>query len=547
MNNGDKQGLDDFLMANLGTTLKDIESLVIDQAVEADIYQIEKAKLESRYAVVGARVLDCTNRTFYAAADFMRIVYPFTYITLDGKPASIAKQWLGDRKRREYAGLTHRPGQPQDLPDGYFNLSPPIFDIPRDPASIERYYEGWTTNFVPLISHVFGGFNTSSAVTFLQWNAAIIQNPGVKLFTALLLYGPQGAGKSLAAECVAGAHPDGEAMETEAERLLGKFNDQFAGVALLLLNELLIDSDRRKTADKIKNAITRREKTIEAKFGHSYNATDFTNLIFTTNHHDAAFLESDDRRLIVLKTNQEPLDSCFGTRVGEWARSLNGRRTMRFFLEKYPTTMNMIVDDGEEYTHQAVFDLKHYFEAVGIDLKQYFKASGIDLIPFDSPNLEQETATTINVRRQSFHATDKAPMTGAKLAMIEASRSSLDDSAFDLIEEARRGEDGKPCIGMSHDDLITPRAAAERQGITLDHRNEKAWSNALIRQGAIRLGRARIGKPLHILALNHANEWLKKWEKVGSSVVVDIIKDNPKNKCLSGEEKALFENKRAKY
>jgi energy-coupling factor transporter ATP-binding protein EcfA2 len=283
--------------------------------------------------------------------------------------------------------------------------------------------------------------------------------------TSILLEGPQGCGKSLLGQLIAGAYPPDQTLECDMESVLSKFNKNLQGKVFIQCDELLV-GDKRKIADKIKHLITRDKVIIEPKGVDSYSVRDLANYLFTTNQPDAADLESEDRRLIVLEVGKgKPLDQTLADRIGQWRRTQVGRDTMRFFLKRYP--LNTIIFDGED-AHRSYF------------------------------------------RRHSFSPTAGAPMTQAKTAMIEDSRSILEQHAHDLIEETRPDDDGKPRTEPSHHDLITLQKAAERMGVNLEKVSEKAWAMALRRHGAIRLERIRFGaRRLYIWALHHTDEWSK--------------------------------------
>lgn len=175
------------------------------------------------------------------------------------------------------------------------------------------------------------------------------------------------------------------------------------------------------------------------------------------------------------------------------------------------------------------------YTAFDFNLKDYFEAIGMDPGPFASPNLAQETAITIHTRHHSFYPKEKAPMTEAKEEMIRHSRSGLEELAFELIEEAKIGEDDKPRIKPSHHDLITLKAAADRKGVDLSSLSQKAWSMALTRMGAVkRKDQVRYGKTrIYIWALNHADVWAAALDAELARAI-----SQPGADCITMEERA---------
>jgi hypothetical protein len=548
----DKIGLDDFRAMNPSATFGALKAFVIDSIAEGDGSPAEFLRLNEEFAVIHKppAILHRPTGQLYRVDVFNKLIVADRRVPSGDGTAPAGPKWLGWKGHSRYTGLAYEPGQPRELSGGVYNLSAPLPDIPMDDASIERYYEGIRTLINPFLGSLFGSSNASDAVMLMQWAAYPIQHPGTKMVTTILLRGEQGRGKSLIGQMIAAAYPPDQALECSMDVVTGKHNKIVEGVRFVQCDEMLINgSNKRIIADKIKHIITRDKVIVEPKGIDSYQVRDCANYLFTTNHSDAAHLESGDRRVIVLEIGDgEPLDQALADKIGKWRKTEEGRNTIRFFLERYPIDTTIFVGEKDQHTHQVDFDLKHYFEAIGEDPG-----------PFSSPNLEQETATSLYLRRHTFSPTAKAPMTAAKAEMIEDSRSALDQKAFDLIQDAKIDEDGNLRTQPSHHDLISLHGAAERAEVDLKRFSEKAWTMALKKHGAEHLKRVRFGKPVHIWVLNHASEWLGN----ETSKIVKTIRDarmaplseseryadisTPKNSPLSDSERGADTQKKAKY
>lgn len=316
----------------------DLAVLAADPTLEVDDKDLAGLrKINDRYVFLRSpvAVLDTIAGVLYTATEFRLLE----------APSGLAGAWLQWNGRRTATRLVHEPGQPGELPDGSYNLCEPIPEIPMDETSIGRYWKGLHECYFPTLRHVFGRCDSAGAVILQQWAAYPIQNPGMKLSTAMLMKGVQGGGKSILGECIAAAHPRGWAQECEVDQIFSKFNKLFLGKTFTYCNELLIGgANPRKMADHLKNLITRQEIIIEPKRVDAYSVRDFNNYYLTTNHVDSAYLEGDDRRMIVLDTGRKPLDAALGTKVGEWSKTDEGRNAMRFYFLQYP--MNATIVEG---------------------------------------------------------------------------------------------------------------------------------------------------------------------------------------------------------
>jgi hypothetical protein len=137
----------------------------------------------------------------------------------------------------------------------------------------------------------------------LNWFSFIIQNPGLKTETALVILGIQGCGKNtftnVLCELLSGySKPNLD----DLEKLTGRFNYVIENKMLIVCNEI-------KTADKavnwgsMKTIITDHVKTIEQKFKPVYDVENVVNLIIVSNNAVPIKIENGDRRYVITKCN----------------------------------------------------------------------------------------------------------------------------------------------------------------------------------------------------------------------------------------------------
>jgi hypothetical protein len=90
----------------------------------------------------------------------------------------------------------------------------------------------------------------------------------------------------------------------------------------------------RKAADLMKGFITRELVSINSKFVQEYTIRDCMNYYFTSNHPDAAYLEEDDRRHFVIKVPDTPKPQAFYDRLGKFLEGDGPAWVMRFLLDR---------------------------------------------------------------------------------------------------------------------------------------------------------------------------------------------------------------------
>ena len=74
-----------------------------------------------------------------------------------------------------------------------------------------------------------------------------------------------------------------------------------------------INANAKRVSDKLKQVITRPTQNLEKKGVDSIELNDFTNYMFTTNNENCFKLDQDDRRYLMVKCPNIPLDKSFYT------------------------------------------------------------------------------------------------------------------------------------------------------------------------------------------------------------------------------------------
>ncbi|KAI5540832.1 hypothetical protein TVAGG3_0043110 [Trichomonas vaginalis G3] len=139
----------------------------------------------------------------------------------------------------------------------------------------------------------------------LGWIASMIQHPGIKNETAIILKGLQGTGKNrftdIISELLAGYSCKNI---TEISELTGNFNSVVENKMFLVLNELKnVGEDRLANFNALKSIITDNEIRINEKNQPRRTAQNVANFIFVTNNVYPVKIEVGDRRYVVLRVN----------------------------------------------------------------------------------------------------------------------------------------------------------------------------------------------------------------------------------------------------
>lgn len=218
-----------------------------------------------------------------------------------------AKAWLEWEHRFELAGMAYEPGDGRITEENKFNTWQGWGCVPK---------KGDIKPWKDLLDHLFGESKEERS-WFERWCALPLQQPGVKMYTASVLWGVRtGTGKSLTGYSLGRIYGknfteigDTELQDTRCEWAVDK---QF------VLGDDVTGQEQRKHADRLKKMITQQNMRIDQKYVPSYEVRDCINYQFTSNHPDAFFLEDDDRRFFVHEVVCAPLPVEFYRNYMKW-------------------------------------------------------------------------------------------------------------------------------------------------------------------------------------------------------------------------------------
>lgn len=208
------------------------------------------------------------------------------HVILEKTP--LAPRWMEWEHRAELRELVYEPGAPKIVEDRAWNTWKGWGTQPKR-GSIEP----WTW----LLDFLFEN-DKKARRYFEQWCAYPIQNPGVKLYTAAVLWSRiKRIGKSLVGLSLKEIYGE-NAIVVGPKQLKSEFNF-WAKNRQLVIGEEITAGEARIDSDYLKYIITSPTVTINEKNKPQYVHENHANFLFLSNHPDAVFLEDGDKRYLI--------------------------------------------------------------------------------------------------------------------------------------------------------------------------------------------------------------------------------------------------------
>ena len=305
--NGEKQGLDDFLVACDDDAKAFAELFATARPVDEEFARL--AELNQHYIWVrspkGVYELDTEafvqNLTLFTHGELADRKVP-QHTEQGMRREYLGKVWLEWSGRRVVQGLTYAPGQPETLPDGSFNL----WQDTRPPA-----VEGDASPFYELLDH--HGIVGEVRELLLKWCAYPLQHLGKKLMWAIMMFGVTGTGKTMLGNLIASCYGNLDSSNVshldENSQLHTEFNKLLLRKQFIVADEILSPEDRRQETNRLKSLITSTTINAREMYKDAYPLPNHANFWLTSNRDNALWLEPNDRRYLVLRSAAEPLET----------------------------------------------------------------------------------------------------------------------------------------------------------------------------------------------------------------------------------------------
>lgn len=266
------------------------------------------ADLNGRYAVVqnagGGRCRIIYEEQFEGHAvlvtqspsDF-RAFYSNEFVTVPmgnaAKQVPLGHWWFAHPKRRSYRAIVFQPGK--EVPTDVYNLWRGFAVEARPGGSCEMY-----------LAHVRDCICSGNEELYeyvVNWMATAVQKPWEQGHTAIVLRGPQGAGKGTFAKGLLGLFGRHGKQITDPKHLVGNFNSHLRDCIVLFADEAIAASSRQQEGI-LKTLVTEESLMFEAKGVDAAIERNYLHVIMASNNNWVVPAGVDDRRFVVLDVDE---------------------------------------------------------------------------------------------------------------------------------------------------------------------------------------------------------------------------------------------------
>jgi hypothetical protein len=222
------------------------------------------------------------------------------------------------------------------------------------PSDVQASFGNWDDIREVLLNLVN---NDPAAFDYLvQWLAAPVQSirklsgaAPLKMGTAIVFQGDQGAGKGLLHSIMRAIYGPTNVGLLDQDALDGRFNEELIDKLFVTANEVMSSTNRgMAAANKLKMWITDEQIPIELKHKAKKLYQNTMNLIITANDESPVIIEPSDRRFTVFKSSK--LDPAIGRRV--YADVKSGGPQTAAFLD-YLMTVQVTITFGDRFETEA--------------------------------------------------------------------------------------------------------------------------------------------------------------------------------------------------
>jgi hypothetical protein len=206
-----------------------------------------------------------------------------------GGSRAITRAWMEHKNRKSY-------------PNGI------VFAPAGGPAGAYNHWKGFAVEpdaasncplFLAHLRDVICSGDDTAAAWVLRWFAHMIQRPGEKPGTALVLRGRKGAGKDTIGEYVGSLFPRHHTKIVNAEHLHGRFNAHQERTLMLHVEEGFWAGDHKAEAS-LKSLITSEQVQIERKGIDAFQVASVLRVFISSNSEWVVPASFDERRFCVL-------------------------------------------------------------------------------------------------------------------------------------------------------------------------------------------------------------------------------------------------------
>lgn len=276
--------------------LDPIDAIGVDEPASKTVPPGWVAKLNQRHAVAfvqGKTVIlseQGDGSVAYGSPTDLHNFYENVRVATDrGGSRAITRAWMEHKDRKSY-------------PNGI------VFAPAGGPTGAYNHWKGFAvepdagSNCPHFLSHlrdVICSGDDAAAAWVLRWFAHMIQRPGEKPGTALVLRGRKGAGKDTIGEYVGSLFPRHHTKIVNTEHLHGRFNAHQERTLMLHVEEGFWAGDHKAEAS-LKSLITSEQVQIERKGIDAFQVASVSRVFISSNSEWVVPASFDERRFCVL-------------------------------------------------------------------------------------------------------------------------------------------------------------------------------------------------------------------------------------------------------
>lgn len=177
----------------------------------------------------------------------------------------------------------------------------------------------------------------------LNWYANIVQKPGAKNGTAIVLFGKPGGGKNIFTNTLCKLMKRySNRNVTNVEEIVGKFNTGLENKKLVVLNELSSAENTKFNFDIMKSVITEKSINVNAKNENIRVVDNVANVIILSNHVMPIKIETSDRRYVIINVSDCKVGDFeyFSNLIMSFKRESFYDNLLTFFMQRDISTFN---------------------------------------------------------------------------------------------------------------------------------------------------------------------------------------------------------------
>lgn len=240
--------------------------------------------------------------------------------------------WLGNKNRQTVLDLTYYPSAERII-----ELDNERFYNTYTPANLRLPDTVDMEQLKPFIDHVeFLMGSRDATKLFLKWCAITIQKPHIRIpWAPLIITTTQQVGKGLIYQIlqkILGPHNTAMIGPRDISDKGSQFNEFLSGTLLVCLDEMKT-AHKWDSMETLKPLMTEKTLMINHKHGHKGQENIFANFICFSNHLDAAALEQNDGRFWVIVNREKRKDAKYYIRLGDWLEG-DGPAHLKLWLQQ---------------------------------------------------------------------------------------------------------------------------------------------------------------------------------------------------------------------